>query len=94
MAKVVNAFVKFIGYIGIFLFVGFQSFIVGLFLGGAGISLVATVWSIIRPLPVLFTERFWLIYVIAGAVIGTAVGIYTAVKALHSDSKKHNKQDN
>lgn len=94
MAKVVNTLVRFLGYIGVFLLVWLQCYLVSMLVGGAVVALFEMIWSIIRPLPATFTDKFWLVYILTGAVIGTVAVIYITAIAFHSDSKKNNKQDN
>jgi hypothetical protein len=71
-----------------------QSYILGLIFSGAGLALVEAVWTIIKPLPAVFTDRAWLIYLVSGIPVGLLIFVYTLVTVFKGNSKKHNKQDN
>lgn len=89
-----NKLVKGIFYPLLILGTLIQSYILGLLFSGAGLSLVEAVWTIIKPLPAVFTDRAWLIYLLCGIPTGLWVFIFTLISVFKDKSEKHNKQDN
>lgn len=89
-----NKMVKGLFYVALVLFTIIQSYLLGLMFSGAVLSPVLGVWSIIKPLPSLVTDKLWLIYLLSGVPTGTAVAVYTLLDVIKARSKKHNKQDN
>ena len=81
-------------YVALTLFTVTQSYLLGLMFSGAILSPVLAVWSIIKPLPSLVTDKLWLIYLLSGVPTGTAVAVYTLLDVIKARSKKHNKQGN
>lgn len=89
---VLNKIVKIPFYIGVAVLAVIQSYAMGLLFSGALVALVTATWSAIKPLPLLFTERMWLVYLLSG--IPTGLYILVLIVTDLRKSKKHNKQDN
>ena len=92
--SVLNKIVKGTFYPLLFIGLILQSYAIGLVFSGAGLALVEAVWSIIKPLPAVLTNKAWLVYLISGIPVGLFVFFYTLIKVAVSISKKHNKQGN
>ena len=92
--KILNKIWKGLFYPLLIIGVLLASYALGLFLGGAVLAVVMAVWSAIKPLPAICSDKLWLVYLITGA----PAGLWSLVVILHGcfpDSlKKHNKQDN
>jgi hypothetical protein len=52
------------------------------------------VWTIIKPLPSVMTEKMWLIYLLSGIPASIYIFVYLIADLIQSRSKKHKKQDN
>ena len=89
---VLNKMAKLPFYIGVAILVVIQSYSIGLIFSGAVLALVTAVWSAIKPLPLLFTEKMWLVYLLSGIPTGLYVLAFILIDL--RKSKKHNKQDN
>jgi hypothetical protein len=87
---VLNKIIKGIFYLALIAFMVTQSYAIGLFFSGAVLSIITAVWSIIKPLPAVFTDKMWLIYLLAGIPAGLVVFIIVAVNSF-SSSKKNKK---
>ena len=71
-----------------------QSYGIGLLAGSVLLSPVLAIWTIIKPLPLIVTQKLWLIWVLSAVPFGVAVYIYMLVNLVKANSKNHNKQDN
>ena len=87
---VLNKIIKGIFYLALIAFMLIQSYVIGLFFGGAVLSIATAVWSVIKPLPAVFTDKMWLIYLLAGIPAGLVIFIIIAVNSF-SSSKKNKK---
>ena len=91
-----NKMTRGIFYIVLLCFMIFQSYVMGVFLSGAVLSVVMAVWSIIKPLPSVLTDRLWLVYLLTGVPFGIGIFISMLVDLIKSQKslKQDNKQDN
>ena len=87
---VLNKLSKGVFYLALVIFMLLQSYAIGLFFSGALLSIVTAVWSIIKPLPAVFTNKMWLIYLLTGVPAGLTIFIMIFVDSF-SSSKKHKK---
>jgi hypothetical protein len=71
-----------------------QSAVTGMFFSGAVLSIVLSVWSIIKPLPSVVTERLWLVYLLSAVPLTVIMFFYMLVDLIKAQLKKDNKQDN
>lgn len=92
--SVLNKMIRSFFYVALIALALFQSCAMGVFFSGAVLSAVTSVWSIIKPLPSVFTEKMWLIYLLSGVPASIYIFVYLIVDLIKSRSKKHNKQDN
>jgi hypothetical protein len=88
--KGVNKIAKLFFYITLTLFMIMQSYVIGLFIGGAVLSLVLAVWSVFTYIPSYINDNYWLIYLVSGAPIGLYVLIYLIVST-HKNQKNKTK---
>ena len=88
-----NKIAKGVFYIGLALLTLVQSYLLGLMFSGTLLSPVLAVWSIIKPLPSLVTDKLWLVYLVAGIPTGVAVAIYTTLDIRKYKTKKPAKED-
>ena len=82
-----NKIFKFFAYVGLILCTLASSLLFAQLLGGALLSLTLAVWTIIKPLSTLMTERMWLIYIIVCGVITLPTFIYIFVTSSHKAKK-------
>ncbi len=87
---VLNKLSKGIFYLALVVFMLLQSYAISLFFSGAVLSLVLAVWSVIKPLPAVITDKMWLVYTLAGAPAGLVIFIMISVDSFRS-SKKNKK---
>ena len=87
---VLNKLSKGIFYLALVIFMLLQSYAIGLFFSGAILSLVTAVWTIIKPLPAVFTNKMWLVYLLAGIPASLVIFIMIFVDSFRS-SKKNKK---
>ena len=92
--SVLNKMTKGLFYIVLICLMLFQSYIMGVFFSGAVLSLITAVWSIIKPLPPVMTEKTWLVYLLFGIPASIYIFVFILVDLIQSHSKKHNKQGN
>ena len=92
--SVLNKTVKGFFYVALMAYALLQSCIVGIFFSGAVLSVVTAVWTIIKPLPSVMTEKMWLVYLLSGIPASIYIFVYLIVDLIQSRSKKHKKQDN
>jgi hypothetical protein len=71
-----------------------QSAITGMFFSGAVLSIVLSVWTIIKPLPSVVTERLWLVYLLSAVPLTVIMFFYMLIDLIKAQLKKNNKQDN
>lgn len=90
---VLNKIAKGIFYLALVAFMLLQSYAIGLFFSGAVLSIVTAVWTIIKPLPAVFTDKMWLVYLLAGIPAGLVIFIMISVDSF-SSSNKNKEQDN
>lgn len=81
-------------FLTVYMFV--QSYGLALLGGGALLSIVLAVWTIIKPLPSVLTDRLWLVYLLTGVPFGIGIFISMLVDLIKSQKslKQDNKQDN
>lgn len=89
-----NKLLKRVIYTGAILLTLVQSYANGLLVSSIFLSSILAVWSIIKPLPLLVTQRMWLVYLLSGIPTGLIIFIYLMADLVKARSKKHNKQGN
>ena len=92
--SVLNKTVRGFFYVGLTAFALVQSCVMGVFFSGAVLSVVTAVWTIIKPLPPVMTEKMWLVYLLSGIPASIYVFVYLVADLIKNRSKKHKKQDN
>ena len=92
--SVLNKTAKGMFYVFLTLYMFLQSAVTGMFFSGAVLSIVLSVWSIIKPLPPLVTERLWLVYLLSAVPLTVIMFFYMLVDLIKAQLKKDNKQDN
>ena len=71
-----------------------QSYGIGLLAGSVLLSPVLAVWTIIKPLPLIITQKLWLVWLMSAVPFGVAVYVYLLVNLVKANSNKHNEEDN
>lgn len=71
-----------------------QGYGIGLLAGSVLLSPVLAIWTIIKPLPLIVTQKLWLVWILSAVPFGVAVYIYMLVNLVKANSKNRNKQDN
>ena len=92
--SVLNKMSKGLFYVFLVLYMFLQSAVTGMFFSGAFLSIVLSVWSIIKPLPLLVTGRLWLVYLLSAVPLTVIMFFYMLVDLIKAQLKKDNKQDN
>lgn len=92
--SVLNKTAKGMFYVFLTLYMFLQSAVTGMFFSGAVLSIVLSVWSIIKPLPLLVTERLWLVYLLSAVPLTVIMFFYMLIDLIKAQLKKDNKQDN
>ena len=92
--SVLNKTAKGMIYVFLTLYMFLQSAVTGMFFSGAVLSIVLSVWSIIKPLPLLVTERLWLVYLLSAVPLTVIMFFYMLIALIKAQLKKDNKQDN
>jgi hypothetical protein len=92
--SVLNKTAKGMFYVFLTLYMFLQSALTGMFFSGAVLSIVLSVWSIIKPLPLLVTERLWLVYLLSAVPLTVIMFFYMLIDLIKAQLKKDNKQDN
>lgn len=92
--SVLNKTAKGMFYVFLTLYMFLQSAVTGMFFSGAGLAIVLSVWSIIKPLPSAVTERLWLVYLLSAVPLTVIMFFYMLVDLIKAQLKKDNKQDN
>ena len=92
--SVLNKMSKGLFYTFLALYMIIQSYGFALLGSGALLSIVLAVWTIIKPLPSVMTEKMWLVYLLSGIPASIYVFVYLIVDLIKNRSKKHKKQDN
>lgn len=92
--SVLNKMAKGMFYIFLTLYMFLQSAFTGMFFSGAVLSIVLSVWTIIKPLPSVVTERLWLVYLLSAVPLTVIMFFYMLVDLIKAQLKKDNKQDN
>lgn len=92
--SVLNKMTKGIFYVFLVLYIFSMSAITGMFFSGAGLAIVLSVWTIIKPLPAVITERLWLVYLLSAVPLTVTAFIYMLVDVIKAQLKKNNKEDN
>ena len=92
--KVLNKMSKGLFYALLGLYIIGQSYGLSLLVSGALLSAVFAVWTIIKPLPSLVTERLWLVYLLSAVPLTVIMFFYMLVDLIKAQLKKDNKQDN
>jgi hypothetical protein len=92
--SVLNKMAKGIFYVFLTLYMFLQSAFTGMFFSGAVLSIVLSVWTIIKPLPSVVTERLWLVYLLSAVPLTVIMFFYMLVDLIKAQLKKDNKQDN
>lgn len=81
-------------YVFLALYMFLQSAFTGMFFSGAVLSIVLSVWTIIKPLPLIVTEKLWLVYLLSAVPLTVVMFFYMLVDLIKAQLKKNNKQDN
>lgn len=89
--KRANKIAKLFFYISLTLFMIMQSYVIGLFIGGAVLSLVLAVWNVFTCIPDFVCRHYWLVYLISGIPIGLYVLIYLIVSS-HKNQKNKSEE--
>ncbi len=63
----------------------------GLLTGGSLLSLVLALWSLIKPLPSVFTEKMWLVYLVSG-IPGCLYSVVYIIKSTVASGKLKQEQ--
>lgn len=92
--SVLNKTAKGMFYVFLTLYMFLQSAVTGMFFSGAVLSIVLSVWSIIKPLPSVVTERLWLVYLLSAVPLTVIMFFYMLIDLIKAQLKKDNKQDN
>lgn len=92
--SVLNKMAKGMFYIFLTLYMFLQSAVTGMFFSGAGLAIVLSVWTIIKPLPSVVTERLWLVYLLSAVPLTVIMFFYMLIDLIKAQLKKNNKQDN
>lgn len=92
--SVLNKMIRGLFYIGLICLMIFQSCVMGVFFSGAVLSVVTAVWTIIKPLPSVMTEKMWLVYLLSGIPASIYIFVFILVDLIQSRSKKHNNKGN
>lgn len=92
--SVLNKMAKGMFYVFLTLYMFLQSAVTGMFFSGAGLAIVLSVWSIIKPLPSAVTERLWLVYLLSAVPLTLSAFLYMLVDLIKAQLKKDNKEDN
>ena len=92
--SVLNKMAKGMFYVFLTLYMFLQSAVTGMFFSGAGLAIVLSVWSIIKPLPLIVTEKLWLVYLLSAVPLTVIMFLYMFVDLIKTQLKKNNKQDN
>ena len=92
--SVLNKMARGLFYIGLICLMIFQSCVMGVFFSGAVLSVVTAVWTIIKPLPSVMTEKMWLVYLLSGIPASIYIFVFILVDLIQSRSKKHNNKGN
>ncbi len=89
-----NKMVKGMFYVFLAVYMFLQSAFTGMFFSGAVLSIVLSVWTIIKPLPLLVTEKLWLVYLLSAVPLTLFTFLYMLIDLIKAQLKKDNKQDN
>lgn len=92
--SVLNKMAKGMFYVFLTLYMFLQSAFTGMFFSGAVLSIVLSVWTIIKPLPSVVTERLWLVYLLSAVPLTVIMFFYMLIDLIKAQLKKDNKQDN
>ena len=92
--SVLNKTAKGMFYVFLALYMFLQSAFTGMFFSGAGLAVVLSVWTIIKPLPLIVTEKLWLVYLLSAVPLTVIMFFYMLVDLIKAQLKKNNKQDN
>lgn len=92
--SVLNKMAKGMFYVFLTLYMFLQSAFTGMFFSGAVLSIVLSVWTVIKPLPSIVTERLWLVYFLSAVPLTVIMFFYMLVDLIKAQLKKDNKQDN
>lgn len=92
--SVLNKTAKGMFYVFLTLYMFLQSAVTGMFFSGAVLSIVLSVWSIIKPLPSVVTERLWLVYLLSAVPLTVIMFFYMLIDLIKAQLKKDNKEDN
>jgi hypothetical protein len=92
--SILNKMTKGMFYVFLTLYMFLMSAITGMMFSGAGLAIVLSVWSIIKPLPSVVTERLWLVYLLSAVPLTVTAFTYMLVDVIKAQLKKDNKQDN
>ena len=89
--SVLNKMAKGMFYVFLTLYMFLQSAVAGIFFSGAGLAIVLSVWTIIKPLPLLVTEKLWLVYLLSAIPLTVTMFFYMLVDLIKAQLKKNNK---
>ena len=92
--SVLNKMAKRMFYVFLTLYMFLQSAFTGMFFSGAVLSIVLSVWTIIKPLPLIVTEKLWLVYLLSAVPLTVIMFLYMLIDLIKAQLKKNNKQDN
>ena len=92
--SVLNKMFKGLFYVALTALALLQSCVMGIFFSGAVLSIVLSVWTIIKPLPLIVTEKLWLVYLLSAVPLTVIMFFYMLIDLIKAQLKKNNKQDN
>lgn len=92
--KALNKLMRALFYVGLALWILIQSYAIGLMAGGAVMALVLAVWSAVNKLPLIFTDKWYLVYLLSGIPMGLYSLVYLIKHLVPRKSKQGKKQDN
>ena len=84
--SVLNKMSKGLFYTFLALYMIIQSYGFALLGSGALLSIVLAVWTIIKPLPSVITDKLWLVYLLTGVPFGIGIFISMLVDLIKSQS--------
>ena len=84
--SVLNKMSKGLFYTFLALYMIIQSYGFALLGSGALLSIVLAVWTMIKPLPSVITDKLWLVYLLTGVPFGIGIFISMLVDLIKSQS--------
>lgn len=92
--SVLNKSMRALFYAGLILWLLLESYAIGLMAGGAVMALVLAIWSAVNKLPLIFTDKWYLVYLLSGIPMGIYSLVYLIKHLAPRKSKQDKKQGN